>query len=149
MSDFNPKKWLQRSRRNCQAQMCLIMIYRKFQPTITAILFLFYVRQYHFEEHLLKHLNFNSNFCWDFKSCRSQSRKLSLTKPKNRLSSQSNNFLTSFFVAQINLRCHHNIKKYYIKYSLCLHMLFLSPLLISLFKVPSHTWMQKGVVHTM
>ena len=39
-----------------------MVIYRKFQQTITAILFLFYVRQYHFEEHLLKHLNFNSNF---------------------------------------------------------------------------------------
>ena len=99
---------------------------------------------------LTETFEFQFKFCWDFKSCRSQSRKLSLTKPKNRLSSQSNNFLTSFFVAQINLCCHNKIqKKYYIKYSLCLHMLFLSPLLISLFKVPSHTWMQKGVVHTM
>ena len=99
---------------------------------------------------LTETFEFQFKFCWDFKSCRAQGRKLSLTKPKNRLSSQSNNFLTSFFVAQINLCCHNKIQKKILhKYSLCLHMLFLSPLLISLFKVPSHTWMQKGVVHTM
>ena len=52
---------------------------------------------------LTETFEFQFKFCWDFKSCRAQGRKLSLTKPKNRLSSQSNNFLTSFFVAQINL----------------------------------------------
>ena len=99
---------------------------------------------------LTETFEFQFKFCWDFKSCRAQGRKLSLTKPKNRLSSQSNNFWLLFCgTNQFTLPPQYYKEKYYIKYSLCLHMLFLSPLLISLFKVPSHTWMQKGVVHTM